>query len=147
MCGLFGALSFDASAINPDHAARMSTRVARRGPDDSGQFFDGPVMLGHRRLAIIDLSASGHQPMQDVSKRYAIVFNGTIYNYPELRQILIDKDLDRSLLRPSVRRYGQQGRNYEPLHNLHCQVPRKAKSTMQLDLRTPTVHQQKVAGR
>ena len=91
MCGLFGALSFDASAINPEHAARMSAQVARRGPDDKGEFFAGPVMLGHRRLAIIDLSASGHQPMQDVSERYTIVFNGTIYNYPELREELIAK--------------------------------------------------------
>ncbi|MCP4766995.1 MAG: N-acetylglutaminylglutamine amidotransferase [Gammaproteobacteria bacterium] len=91
MCGLFGALSFDASAIDPDHAARMSARVAQRGPDDKGEFFDGPVMLGHRRLAIIDLSPAGHQPMQEVTGRYTIVFNGTIYNYPELREILLEK--------------------------------------------------------
>jgi asparagine synthase (glutamine-hydrolysing) len=91
MCGLFGALSFDASAISADHAARMSAQVAKRGPDDKGEFFAGPVMLGHRRLAIIDLSASGHQPMHDVSKRYTIVFNGTIYNYPELREVLKGK--------------------------------------------------------
>jgi len=91
MCGLFGALSFDASAINPGHAARMSDRVAQRGPDDKGEFFDGPVMLGHRRLAIIDLSPAGHQPMQDAAGRYTIVFNGTIYNYPELREILLTK--------------------------------------------------------
>ncbi|MCP4336210.1 MAG: N-acetylglutaminylglutamine amidotransferase [Gammaproteobacteria bacterium] len=91
MCGLFGALSFDASAIDPDHAARMSQRVAQRGPDDKGEFFDGPVMLGHRRLAIIDLSPAGHQPMQEVTGRYTIVFNGTIYNYPELREMLLEK--------------------------------------------------------
>jgi asparagine synthase (glutamine-hydrolysing) len=91
MCGLFGALSFNASAIAPEHAARMSAQVARRGPDDKGEFFAGPVMLGHRRLAIIDLSAAGHQPMQDVSQRYTIVFNGTIYNYPELREELVVK--------------------------------------------------------
>ena len=91
MCGLFGALSFDQKAINPELAERMSARVARRGPDDKGEFFDGPVMLGHRRLSIIDLSPAGHQPMQDFSRRFAIVFNGTIYNYPELREQLIDK--------------------------------------------------------
>ena len=91
MCGLFGALSFDANAINPEHADSMSARVAARGPDDKGEFYDGPVMLGHRRLAIIDLSPAGHQPMHDVSRRYTIVFNGTIYNYPELREILIGK--------------------------------------------------------
>ncbi len=91
MCGLFGALNFDGSAVNPEHAARMSARVARRGPDDAGEFYDGPAMLGHRRLSIIDLSPSGHQPMRDAGRRYSIVFNGTIYNYPELREILIGK--------------------------------------------------------
>jgi len=89
MCGLFGALSFDARQIPRAHAEAMSARVARRGPDDSGEFYDGPVMLGHRRLAIIDLSPAGHQPMPDATGRYCIVFNGTIYNYPELREQLI----------------------------------------------------------
>ena len=91
MCGLFGSLSFDGNAINSEQAVSMSARVAQRGPDDKGEYFDGPVMLGHRRLAIIDLSAAGHQPMQDSSERYSIVFNGTIYNYPELRTTLIGK--------------------------------------------------------
>ncbi len=90
MCGLFGALSFGSRAIDNGQAERMSSQVARRGPDDRGEYFDGPVMLGHRRLSIIDLSAAGHQPMQDYSKRYCIVFNGTIYNYPELRVELIE---------------------------------------------------------
>ena len=89
MCGLYGALSFDGQSIDPGIAMAMSEKVARRGPDDQGEWFDGPVMLGHRRLAIIDLSPSGHQPMHDTSERYSIVFNGTIYNYPELREVLI----------------------------------------------------------
>jgi len=89
MCGLFGALSFNGQGIEPGLAAAMSEKVARRGPDDRGEWFDGPVMLGHRRLAIIDLSPQGHQPMHDVGERYTIVFNGTIYNYPELREALI----------------------------------------------------------
>ncbi len=88
MCGLFGALSFTGEAIDSALAESMSARVARRGPDDRGEFYDGPVMLGHRRLAIIDLSPAGHQPMQEASGRYVIVFNGTIYNYPELREQL-----------------------------------------------------------
>ena len=91
MCGLFGALSFDGNGIKNEHADSMSEQVARRGPDDRGEFYDGPVMLGHRRLSIIDLSAAGHQPMHDSSRRYTIVFNGTIYNYPELRDTLIGK--------------------------------------------------------
>ncbi len=89
MCGLYGALSFSGSGIDHNLAVAMSEKVAHRGPDDQGEWFDGPVMLGHRRLAIIDLSPQGHQPMHDVSHRYTIVFNGTIYNYPELRESLI----------------------------------------------------------
>jgi len=89
MCGLFGALDFTGQSVNRELAAAMSEKVARRGPDDRGEWFDGPVMLGHRRLAIIDLSPQGHQPMHEVSERYTIVFNGTIYNYPELREMLI----------------------------------------------------------
>ena len=89
MCGLYGVLSFTEQSIDRSMAVAMSARVAHRGPDDQGCWYDGPVMLGHRRLSIIDLSASGHQPMQDVSGRYCIVFNGTIYNYPELREQLI----------------------------------------------------------
>ncbi len=89
MCGLYGALSFSGSGIDHNLAVAMSEKVAHRGPDDQGEWFDGPVMLGHRRLAIIDLSPQGHQPMHDVSQRYTIVFNGTIYNYPELRESLI----------------------------------------------------------
>ncbi|MCH7882451.1 MAG: N-acetylglutaminylglutamine amidotransferase [Proteobacteria bacterium] len=89
MCGLYGALSFNGQGFEPDLAQAMSAKVARRGPDDQGEWFEGPVMLGHRRLSIIDLSPLGHQPMHDVTQRYSIVFNGTIYNYPELREQLI----------------------------------------------------------
>ena len=70
---------------------RMSLQVARRGPDDKGEFYQGAVALGHRRLSIIDLSANGHQPMTDVRQNFTIVFNGTIYNYPELREDLLSK--------------------------------------------------------
>jgi asparagine synthase (glutamine-hydrolysing) len=90
MCGLFGGLSLTHAAIDKTIADKMSAQVARRGPDDRGEFYDGPVMLGHRRLAIIDLSAQGHQPMTSVQGQHSIVFNGTIYNYPELRQQLIE---------------------------------------------------------
>ena len=73
---------------------RMSQQVARRGPDDQGEFYQGAVALGHRRLSIIDLSANGHQPMTDVRQNFTIVFNGTIYNYPELREDLLSKGYD-----------------------------------------------------
>ncbi|MBN8532768.1 MAG: asparagine synthase (glutamine-hydrolyzing) [Rhizobiales bacterium] len=83
MCGLFGSIGFA-----PDEA-RIDI-VAHRGPDGRGwrvfQSAAGPVALGHRRLAIIDVSDAGLQPMGDASGRYQMVFNGEIYNYIELRE-------------------------------------------------------------
>lgn len=83
MCGLFASVGFE-----PERA-RIDI-VAHRGPDGSGwQTYRspaGPVALGHRRLAIIDVSDAGLQPMADVSGRYQLVFNGEIYNYIELRE-------------------------------------------------------------
>ena len=58
----------------------MLSVVARRGPDDAGRFVEGPVALGHRRRAVIDLSERGHQPMTDEALGLTIIFNGTIYN-------------------------------------------------------------------
>ena len=65
----------------------MSDKLIHRGPDDGGYWFDveQSVGLGHRRLAIVDLSAAGHQPMLSISGRYVIVFNGEIYNHLDLR--------------------------------------------------------------
>ncbi|WID98770.1 asparagine synthase (glutamine-hydrolyzing) [Bosea vestrisii] len=83
MCGLFASIGFE-----PERA-RIDI-VAHRGPDGGGwQTYAsaaGPVALGHRRLAIIDVSDAGLQPMADASGRYQLVFNGEIYNYIELRE-------------------------------------------------------------
>ena len=83
MCGLFASVGFE-----PERA-RIDI-VAHRGPDGSGwQTYSspaGPIALGHRRLAIIDVSDAGLQPMADASGRYHLVFNGEIYNYIELRE-------------------------------------------------------------
>lgn len=92
MCGIAGFLggkrlvADEASAI----ARRMADAVAHRGPDDAGVWLDGEagVALAHRRLAVIDLSAAGHQPMLSASGRSVIVFNGEIYNHAELRRRL-----------------------------------------------------------
>jgi len=85
MCGICGELRFDGAS--PDTAAirRMSEKLSRRGPDHEGLLSDGPLAFGHRRLAIIDLSPSADQPMVDKELRLSLVFNGTIYNYKELR--------------------------------------------------------------
>jgi asparagine synthase (glutamine-hydrolysing) len=83
MCGIAGIFG-NASA---DIAAAMADALAHRGPDDSGLFADnaGGVALAHRRLSIIDVTASGHQPMSYAGGRYTIVFNGEVYNFADLR--------------------------------------------------------------
>jgi len=91
MCGIAGEFRFDYKAPAPDVMARMLAKLARRGPDAEGQHADGAVRLGHRRLAIIDLSGKSAQPMVDAATGTALVFNGTIYNYPELRAELIGR--------------------------------------------------------
>lgn len=85
MCGICGELRFDGREPELAAVARMSDRLARRGPDHSGSYSDGPLAFGHRRLSIIDLSPSANQPMVDAELQLALVFNGTIYNYRELR--------------------------------------------------------------
>lgn len=85
MCGICGELRFD--GLTPDMATigRMSNQLARRGPDNAGSYCHGPLAFGHRRLSIIDLSSHANQPMVDATLQLALVFNGTIYNYRELR--------------------------------------------------------------
>ncbi len=88
MCGICGELRFDGQPSELGRLGQMLKRLERRGPDHEGSYSDGPVALGHRRLAIIDLSERGNQPMVDSDNGLVIVFNGTIYNYPELREEL-----------------------------------------------------------
>jgi asparagine synthase (glutamine-hydrolysing) len=89
MCGICGELRFDGASPDMRAVERMSEQLARRGPDHAGTFADGPLAFGHRRLAIIDLSPSADQPMVDTALQLALVFNGTIYNYRELRAELV----------------------------------------------------------
>jgi asparagine synthase (glutamine-hydrolysing) len=92
VCGICGILrvSDGAPAIDPDEVLRVREAMAARGPDGAGAWFspDGTVGLGHRRLAILDLSEAGLQPMASASGRYRIVFNGEVYNFLELRERL-----------------------------------------------------------
>lgn len=88
MCGIAGQLAFSGAAVDTDLLRRMSERLAHRGPDGSGMYADGPVGLAHRRLSIIDLSPDGHQPMTNEDGTLWLVYNGEIYNHPELREHL-----------------------------------------------------------
>ena len=85
MCGICGELRFDGRPADLAAVQRMTARLERRGPDHGGAYADGALGLGHRRLAIIDLSEKSNQPLVDHELGLALVFNGTIYNYRELR--------------------------------------------------------------
>ena len=88
MCGILGL--FDPAGLEPEGLAfaRALDMLRLRGPDDHGVYADEFAHLGHRRLAIVDLSSAGHQPMESWDRRYVIVFNGEIYNHADLRREL-----------------------------------------------------------
>jgi asparagine synthase (glutamine-hydrolysing) len=90
MCGICGQISFDARTVQPGTLSRMNARLAHRGPDEEGSYFspDGKVGLAMRRLRVIDLS-TGSQPIFNETGEIAVVFNGEIYNYLELREELL----------------------------------------------------------
>lgn len=92
MCGILGIFCTDKTAEFGSRINHALTAMKRRGPDDSGsqklELPTGTVILGHTRLSIIDLSTGGHQPMHTADNRFSIVFNGEIYNYRELRELL-----------------------------------------------------------
>ena len=92
MCGFAGLLTTAGGSRDTlaEHARRMSNALAHRGPDDSGVWADedAGVALGFRRLAILDLSPQGHQPMCSASGRFVVAFNGEIYNFGDLRREL-----------------------------------------------------------
>lgn len=92
MCGIAGIIRFSNGKIVKDQLKVMTDAISHRGPDGEGQWVNerGNIGLAHRRLSIIDLSNLGHQPMHYMD-RYTITFNGEIYNYIELREILLKK--------------------------------------------------------
>jgi asparagine synthase (glutamine-hydrolysing) len=85
MCGIAGILELTGRPGSLDSVAEMNAALTHRGPDDDGAFADGPVALANRRLAIIDLSADGAQPMWNESRDVAVTYNGEIYNFRALR--------------------------------------------------------------
>ena len=85
MCGINGILGIKDTALAKQKVLAMNSTMKHRGPDDEGVFVDENIVLGHRRLSILDLSAAGHQPMQSNDGRFQIVYNGELYNYKELK--------------------------------------------------------------
>ena len=90
MCGIAGILNFKDVPANEGHIRQMTGAMSHRGPDADGILVEGSLALGHRRLAIIDLSPDSNQPFTDNSGRYVMVFNGEMYNYQEVRSKLPD---------------------------------------------------------
>ncbi len=88
MCGICGEYRLDGHLPKLHSIQAMMEKLEKRGPDHAGTFSDGALAFGHRRLSILDLSEKGNQPMIDPQLSLALVFNGTIYNHPELRKTL-----------------------------------------------------------
>jgi asparagine synthase (glutamine-hydrolysing) len=115
MCGIVGCLALALEA-DPDQnwVAGALERIGHRGPDDEGVYTDSDVTLGYKRLAIIDLSLAGHQPMRSADGRYWMVFNGEIYNYVELgaelreQGVVLRSSSDSEVLLEAYARVGKE---------------------------------------
>ena len=91
MCGITGIFNLNEQPVSYSQLEKMMDILAHRGPDDRGVFIDNNLGLGHRRLSIIDLSESGHQPMCNEDKTIWLTYNGEIYNYLEIKKELKKK--------------------------------------------------------
>jgi asparagine synthase (glutamine-hydrolysing) len=115
MCGICGIYGF--SGLGPEAentTKKMCSVMVHRGPDDEGYYSDNKVSLGMRRLSIIDL-ATGHQPIPNEDKTVWVIFNGEIYNFPELREELIAKGhafFTKSDTEVIVHLYEEEGENF-----------------------------------
>lgn len=88
MCGINGVYQFNGLKIKKEIIQKMNDTIIHRGPDAEGVYIDDYIMLGHRRLSIIDVNSASNQPMFGVKNKYTIVFNGEIYNYKTLKSLL-----------------------------------------------------------
>jgi len=119
MCGIAGQYSFNSEPILPHHLKQMTDTIAHRGPDDDGFWISDSkrVGFGHRRLAIIDLTDTGKQPMSYYGK-LTITYNGEIYNYIEIKERLITKgysfrtNSDTEVILAAYKEYGEECLKY-----------------------------------
>lgn len=91
MCGIAGIFHTNGKKISKNNLIRMMQIIAHRGPDGKGFYFDHNLAFGHRRLAILDLTETGRQPMQSDDGQVIVTYNGEIYNFRELRAALEEK--------------------------------------------------------
>lgn len=113
MCGIVGRYNYlSGQAVDAGVLKKMCALVAHRGPDGEGLFHDGPVGMGHRRLAVIDLSPAARQPMVRQDEQLCITYNGEIYNFRELRAMLeprghiFTSQSDTEVILAAYREYG-----------------------------------------
>jgi asparagine synthase (glutamine-hydrolysing) len=115
MCGITGIFGLNAD-VSAQVIRVMNECIKHRGPDDEGYYVDNHIALGHRRLAIIDLSPGGHQPMHCNSQNLEIVFNGEIYNFREVRALLTDytfkSESDTEVILAAYERWGKKCVDY-----------------------------------
>ena len=88
MCGINGVFHYRGGVADRELTARISSAMRHRGPDSHGVWSEGPVALGHSRLAIVDLSPGGHQPMPNEDESLWVTYNGELYGWPELKSTL-----------------------------------------------------------
>ncbi len=91
MCGILGIYNLDGSSVIKDSLIEMGNQINHRGPDGEGIFVQDNIGFVHKRLAILDLSENGQQPMHSKDGKWIVIFNGCIYNFKELREELIEK--------------------------------------------------------
>lgn len=118
MCGIAGLIRKNNKLVSVKDVKQMTDMLVHRGPDAEGQFVWGSLGLGHRRLSILDLSDQGKQPMESYDGNFVIVFNGEIYNYLELKEVLKSKgaefrnNTDTEVIMESYRYWGKNCVNY-----------------------------------
>src|SRR3970040_2387369 len=114
MCGISGIYNRSKEPVSIQEIKRMNEALAHRGPDGEGYYIDGHIALGHKRLAILDPTARGNQPMSSKDGTWTIVFNGCIYNFLELKQELstrgheFNTQTDTEVIAESLAAYGIQ---------------------------------------
>ena len=113
MCGIAGIFGWKGTPEEArERVNRMNDRMAHRGPDDQGVFAEENIALGHRRLAILDLSPAGHQPMYSADNDLVIVFNGEIYNFREVRELIPEvqfkTESDTEVILAAYKKWGKE---------------------------------------